>query len=666
MLLAFLAAPAMADTRPVLPAPPRGEALTAPVGLAALAGLDTVPATAQFRGGAHHPGAYEGGDFSRLERVAWSTCTGGTVRSSAAVVDGTVYIGSGGGHLYAFDLETGAMRWRYPGAVHAGGSSPTGSAARAAPVPPGAAAVPPVTSSPAVAAGLVVAVDREGTVHAVWASNGVPAWTVETREDRPMPWGREGWDYFTGSPAVVGNTVVIGGGDGVLRWMALHDGRVLRSVDLGTRLRSSPAVANGHVYIGGADGVVYAVDGATGEIAWRHQTEGAGLESAEFGFDRRTVQSSPAVVDGVVYIGGRDAYLYALDAGTGERQWRAAYTPSWVVSSPAVGDGVVFTGTSDAHVVQALDARTGEVFWSADIGTRVLGSTSLVGDVLLVPGNDAVLRALDAGTGEELWRYRTAAMIQSSPVVAGDLAIFGDDAGAVHALRAGRRTPRLAVFRDSATAELSTLGGGDRLHEDLTSAGYASLDAAGLARFMEARLRDGAPGVVVFAQDYLPPAAGAGPALPELLRRYLEAGGKVVWPGYPPQALVRDSTGRPVALELDRAALVAGTRFAPMLGDYGALPTEAGRRWGLDRVRVAAFAADSVTSGEVLARDELGRPGAFVRSFGGPDGTGFVYLWGRGYESGMLPEVRRVAEHGVLRDSRASQAPIGACPGGTR
>ncbi|MFF9403827.1 PQQ-binding-like beta-propeller repeat protein, partial [Streptomyces sp. NPDC014744] len=61
------------------------------------------------------------------------------------------------------------------------------------------------------------------------------------------------------------------------------------------------------------------------------------------------VQSSPAVVDGVVYIGSDDHHLYALDAATGNKKWAYA-TDGKVQSSPAVVDGVVYIGSDDHHL----------------------------------------------------------------------------------------------------------------------------------------------------------------------------------------------------------------------------------------------------------------------------------------------------------------------------
>ena len=61
------------------------------------------------------------------------------------------------------------------------------------------------------------------------------------------------------------------------------------------------------------------------------------------------VWSSPAVLDGVVYFGSFDGYLYAVDINTGQEQWKFK-TDAGVFSSPAVSDGVVYFGNYDGYI----------------------------------------------------------------------------------------------------------------------------------------------------------------------------------------------------------------------------------------------------------------------------------------------------------------------------
>ena len=61
------------------------------------------------------------------------------------------------------------------------------------------------------------------------------------------------------------------------------------------------------------------------------------------------VSSSPAVVDGVVYFGSEDGYLYAVNKNTGQEKWKFK-TEDMVSSSPAVLDGVVYFGSGDGYL----------------------------------------------------------------------------------------------------------------------------------------------------------------------------------------------------------------------------------------------------------------------------------------------------------------------------
>ena len=62
---------------------------------------------------------------------------------------------------------------------------------------------------------------------------------------------------------------------------------------------------------------------------------------------RRCVDSSPAVANGVVYVGSDDDNVYALNASTGAKLWSYT-TGGYVDSSPAVANGVVYVGSATA------------------------------------------------------------------------------------------------------------------------------------------------------------------------------------------------------------------------------------------------------------------------------------------------------------------------------
>src|ERR1700682_4373803 len=78
------------------------------------------------------------------------------------------------------------------------------------------------------------------------------------------------------------------------------------------------------------------------------------------------VVSSPAVADGVVYVGSNDGNLYAIDAASGKQKWTFR-TGSRVDSSPLVANGVAYFGSYDGNFY-ALDTATGHVKWKFKTG----------------------------------------------------------------------------------------------------------------------------------------------------------------------------------------------------------------------------------------------------------------------------------------------------------
>lgn len=60
------------------------------------------------------------------------------------------------------------------------------------------------------------------------------------------------------------------------------------------------------------------------------------------------ISSSPAVVNGIVYVGSFDGNLYAIDAISGTKEW--TYKIGSIDSSPAVVNGVVYVGSDDHNL----------------------------------------------------------------------------------------------------------------------------------------------------------------------------------------------------------------------------------------------------------------------------------------------------------------------------
>ena len=168
---------------------------------------------------------------------------------------------------------------------------------------------------------------------------------------------------------------------------------VLIEVDLhrGRPRETSPAVVNNVVYIGSDDYSLYALNATTGKKLWSFPT-------GDY------VSTSAAVANGVVYFGSFDNKVYALNASTGAKLWMHACGNAW--SELVVAGGVVYFGSTDGYIY-ALNASTG-VSW---------GLAHHLSDKFRTPSGRGrrssirrILRrlsyAFDAMTGAQLWNAR--------------------------------------------------------------------------------------------------------------------------------------------------------------------------------------------------------------------------------------------------------------------
>jgi outer membrane protein assembly factor BamB len=194
------------------------------------------------------------------------------------------------------------------------------------------------------------------------------------------------------------------------------------SYTTGNLVESSPAVVNGLLYVGSYDGNLYALDAATGAKKWSAPT-GAAI------FD-----SSPAVAKGIVYVGSEDGKVYAFNATTGVLKWTKT-TGGQVESSPTVSNGIVYIGSDDGNLY-ALDAATGAVNWSAPTGGAIYSAPAVVNGTVYAGSVDASLYAFDAGSGAQLWNYTTGGIIYGSPAVANGLVYFGSMDNKLYAIDA--------------------------------------------------------------------------------------------------------------------------------------------------------------------------------------------------------------------------------------
>jgi alcohol dehydrogenase (cytochrome c) len=148
--------------------------------------------------------------------------------------------------------------------------------------------------------------------------------------------------------------------------------------------------------------------------AWIFQTE-----------VKESLETSPLIVNGVMYVTTSFSHVYALNARTGEELWHYKHKLGPVTTYccgpnnrgvAAYGD-MVYLATLDSKLV-ALDAKTGAVAWQTDVADPELGysetmaPTAVNGKILLGTnggeyGIRGFLKAFDAKTGKLIWSFNT-------------------------------------------------------------------------------------------------------------------------------------------------------------------------------------------------------------------------------------------------------------------
>ncbi|HEX2888714.1 pyrroloquinoline quinone-dependent dehydrogenase [Vineibacter terrae] len=148
--------------------------------------------------------------------------------------------------------------------------------------------------------------------------------------------------------------------------------------------------------------------------AWIFQTE-----------VKESLETTPIIVNGVMYVTTSYNHVYALDARTGEELWHYKQKLGPITTyccgpnnrGVAVHGDMVYMGTLDAKLV-ALEAKTGKLVWQADIADPELGysetmaPTAVNGKILIGTnggeyGIRGFVKAFDAKSGKLLWTFYT-------------------------------------------------------------------------------------------------------------------------------------------------------------------------------------------------------------------------------------------------------------------
>lgn len=396
-----------------------------------------------------------------------------------AVAYGMVYELNKDGYLYALDVDTGDLVWKYKGpgplifpgsptvadgkiyATTGQNASYTGQESdsefacldaytgRVIWTLPIEAFAP--RESVAIAYGnlylipgdVTTSVDTESgeeysTFNQAWAI-GTKSWNMFRHDSAHTASGQSApenltlrWNFTTdgaviSSPSIADGRVYVGSNDKNVYCLDSRTGNLLWNFTINERIKSSPAIADGRVYMGPDDGNVYCFDAYNGSLIW--STDAGGPIEVSFG-SASALRSSPNVVDGKVYVGSLDTDVYCLDAVDGSVDW-TFNTEGYITSSPAVVDGAVYVVSEEpaTGALFKLNAADGSFIWKREIpyelihtgGTDMHASPTVADGMVFASSNVKKYYGINAASGGLEWTYQTSGFgefIVCSPVYA--------------------------------------------------------------------------------------------------------------------------------------------------------------------------------------------------------------------------------------------------------
>lgn len=315
-------------------------------------------------------------------RLLWKFDRKEAFASSAAIVNGSVYVGCDDEQLYKLSLADGKPIWEYR-------------------------AKGPVQSSPTIVNDLAIVGDDAGFIHAVNIDTGKAVWTFETGDqvfssanhrgdvaviasydgsvyglnikDGKQLWKHETEGKVHATCAIVDDRVIVAGCDSRLHVLRVSDGTPISQIELGSVTGSSPAILGNLAFLGTYGHQVLGVDWVAGTVAWTFEDK-----------DRQfPYVSSAAVQKDAVIIGGRDRQIRTFSPDKGTQLWTFS-TGARVDSSPVICGARVFVGSSD-RVLYALDIATGKEVWRYEVGSPMTASPAIGGGRLVIGTLDGVL-----------------------------------------------------------------------------------------------------------------------------------------------------------------------------------------------------------------------------------------------------------------------------------
>lgn len=238
------------------------------------------------------------------------------------------------------------------------------------------------------------------------------------------------------------NTVYVSYGPGVVAFDVEQEEQLWYYPPAGSNQRAliyaPPSISDGKVVFGdyGQSGGMLQPK-VTVSIYMIDEENAPQVEWTQSAIAQDRIVAKPLQVDGKVYVGTADNYLFALDSdNNGAPVWREPFEVGHSIwGQTAYEDGILYVTSLDKSVY-AIRADTKEVVWQANVGGSVPDKPVLNGDLLYVSSFDKQLHALDKATGEARWTVPTTDAVWGAPAFDGENVYFADLRGNVYSVGA--------------------------------------------------------------------------------------------------------------------------------------------------------------------------------------------------------------------------------------
>ncbi|HAS0852557.1 outer membrane protein assembly factor BamB [Enterobacter cloacae complex sp. ECL405] len=283
---------------------------------------------------------------------------------------------------------------------------------------------------PAYADSVVYAADRKGTVKAVNVDDGKEVWSVNLAE-------KDGWfsrkpALLSGGLTVAGGHVYVGSEKAQVYALNSSDGSIAWQTTVAGESLSRPVVSDGLVLIHTSNGQLQALNEADGLVKWTVNLDMPALSLRG--------ESAPATAFGAAIVGGDNGRVSAVLMQQGQMIWQQRISQatgsteidrlSDVDTTPVIVNGVVYALAYNGNLT-ALDLRSGQIMWKRELGS--VNDFIVEGNrIYMVDQNDRLL-ALSTEGGVTLWTQSDLLhRLLTSPALYNGSLVVGDSEGYMH------------------------------------------------------------------------------------------------------------------------------------------------------------------------------------------------------------------------------------------